>query len=122
MAASELALLLPFLVFLLGITVDYGRIFYCSQIVNNCAQNGAIYGSDAVLASQSPYTSIQQAALADATDLSPQPTVTSTTGSDASGNAYVRVTVNWTFKSITSLPGIPSTVNLSRTVQMRVSP
>jgi Flp pilus assembly protein TadG len=120
-AAVELAVLLPFIMFLFVISVDYGRVFYFSQTLENCARNGAIYGSNLTTA-QSPYSSIQQAALADARNLSPQPTVTSATGKDASGNAYVQVTVAWQFKAITSYPGVPSTVNLSRTVQMRVAP
>lgn len=120
-AAVELALLLPLLAFLFAIAVDFARIFYYSQIIENCARNGAICGSN-LTSAQSPYSSIQDAALADAANLTPQPTVTSTNGTDAGGNPYVQVTVSWQFQSLTSLPGIPSTVNLSRTVQMRVAP
>ena len=120
-AAVEVAVLLPFLVFLFAIAVDFARVFYFSQVIENCARNGAIYGSNLVTA-QSPYSSIQQAALADAADLNPQPTVTSTNGTDASGNPYVQVNVTWTFQTITGFPGIPSRMNLSRTVQMRVAP
>ncbi|HBI42058.1 MAG TPA: hypothetical protein DDY78_04255 [Planctomycetales bacterium] len=120
-AAVELAVVSPFLVFLFVIAVDFGRIFYFSQTIENCARNGAIYGSNLTTA-QSPYSNIQQAALADAENLNPQPTVTSATGTDASGNAYVQVTVAWQFKTITTYPGVPSPVNLSRTVQMRVAP
>jgi len=52
---------------------------------------------------------IQKAALADATDLSPAPTVTSTTGSDSDGN-YVEVTVTYQCRSSTavSVPIAPS--------------
>lgn len=121
-AAVELAVLLPFLAFLFVIAVDFARIFYFSQTLENCARNGALYASDPTLAAQSPYTSVTQAALADATNLSPQPTVTSGSGTDASGNAYVTVTVSWTFTTVTNYPGVPSTVNLSRTVQMRHAP
>jgi Flp pilus assembly protein TadG len=119
-AAVELALLLPLLVLLFSISVDFARVFYYSQTLANCARNGAIYGSNLVLA-QSPYASLQQAALADATNLSPQPTVASTTGADSAGNAYVKVTVSWDFKTITNLPGL-NTVTLSRSIQMRVAP
>lgn len=112
--------MLPLLAFLFVITVDYGRVFYYSQVIENCARKGAIYACDAVTSSQSPYASAQAAALADATNLNPQPTVTSTNGTDASGNPYVQVTVNWTFTTATSFPGVPNSVNLSRTVQMRV--
>lgn len=120
-AAVELAVLLPLLVFLFVIAVDFARIFYYSQTIENCARNGAIYASN-LTSAQSPYSSIQDAALADAGDLNPQPTVTSTNGTDASGNPYVEVTVSWQFQSVTNFPGIPNTVNLTRTVQMRVAP
>lgn len=119
-AAVELALVLPFLMFLFIVTVDFARVFYYSQTLANCARNGALYGSNLVTA-QSPYTSIEQAALADATNLSPQPTVTSSTGTDTAGNPYVKVTVAWDFHTIASLPNVPSTVSLSRSSQMRVA-
>lgn len=120
-AVVELALLLPFLLFLFVVGVDFARVFYYSQTLATCARNGAIYGSNLVTAT-SPYTSLEQAALADATNLSPQPAVSSTTGTDTAGNPYVKVTVSWNFQTIASLPGVPSTVRLSRTAQMRVSP
>jgi Flp pilus assembly protein TadG len=120
-AAVELAVMAPLLAFMFVAIVDFSRVFYYSQTITNCARNGAIYGSDAVLAAQSPYSSLSQAALADAANLSPQPTVSSTNGTDASGNPYVRVTVTWQFKMIAAFPGMPN-VNLSRTVQMRVVP
>jgi Flp pilus assembly protein TadG len=120
-ATVELAVLLTFIMFLFVIAVDYARVFYYSQIIENCARNGALYGSNLTTAN-SPYSTLQDAALADATGLSPQPTVSSTTGKDAAGNSYIRVTVDWQFQSITGFPGVPSTVDLRRTVQMRVAP
>lgn len=119
-AAAELAVMLPFLAFLFVISVDFSRVFYYSQLIENCARKGAMYACDSVAAAQSPYTSTQAAALADAGSLNPQPTVTSTNGTDSSGNPYVQVTVAWTFKTATAFPVIPNSVNLSRTVQMRV--
>jgi Flp pilus assembly protein TadG len=121
-AAVELAVLLPFLAFLFVIAVDWARVFYYSVTITNCARQGALYGSDPLSATQSSYPSLQQAALADATNLNPQPTVTSSNGVDGSGNPYVAVTVSWPFSTITNFPGVPSQVNLSRTVQMRVAP
>jgi Flp pilus assembly protein TadG len=118
----ELAILVPFLSFLFVIAIDYARIFYFSLIVENCARSGAVYASDPIAAAQSPYTSIQQAALADAPDLTPQPTVTSTNGTDSAGNPYVEVTAVWQFGTITNFPGVPNTTTLSRTVRVRVAP
>jgi Flp pilus assembly protein TadG len=120
-AAVELAVLLPVLAFLFVIAVDFGRIFYYSQVVENCARQGALYASDSKAPAAALYSSVQQAALADAPNLSPQPTVTSANGTDGSGNGYVTVTVSWTFQTITSYPGVPN-VTLSRTIQMRTAP
>jgi Flp pilus assembly protein TadG len=120
-AAVELAVLLPFLVFVFVIGIDYARVFYHGLTLNNCARNGALYGSlNPTNAADS--AGIQAAALVDATNLSPQPTVSSTTGTDAAGNPYVRVTVSYTFQTITQYVGVPNSVPLSRTVQMRVEP
>ena len=120
-AAVELAVLLPFLVFVFVIGVDFARVFYHCVTLTNCARNGAIYGSaDPTHAADT--AGIQAAALADATNLSPTPTVTSATATDADGHPCVQVTVTYTFQMLTNYVGIPSAFNLSRTVQMRVAP
>jgi Flp pilus assembly protein TadG len=121
-AAVELAVLLPLMSFLFVITVDFARIFNLSLTLTNCARNGAFYGSDPLAAAQSTFTSIGQAAQAEAPNLSPAPTVTSSTGTDGSGNPYVSVTVSGQFQTIFKYPGVPHTTTVSRTVQMRVAP
>lgn len=121
-AAVELAVVLPTIVFLFLIAVDFGRIFYYSQVVENCARQGALYLSDPKAPAANLYTKVQDAALADAPNLNPQPNVTSASGKDQSGNAYVSCTVTWQFQTIAGYPGIPSAVSLSRTVQMRKAP
>jgi Flp pilus assembly protein TadG len=120
-AVVELAVLSPVLCFLLVVAVDFGRIFYYSVTVANCARSGALYARDAAAAAESPYTSIQAAALADAVNLSPAPTVTSTDGVDAGGEPYVEVTVSYPFSSITRYPGIPSSLKVSHTVRMHTA-
>ena len=120
-AAVELAILLPLLVFLFIIGIDFARAFYFQLTLTNCARNGAMYGSMDP-AHSTDTAGIQAMALADASNLSPAPTVTSTTGSDAQGNPYVAVTVTWTFNTVTNYPGSPGAIVLSRTVQMRVGP
>src|SRR6516165_8956087 len=44
-AAAEFALFLPVLCFMFVAIIDFGRVFYFSIAVNNCARNGALYGS-----------------------------------------------------------------------------
>ena len=117
----ELAVLLPLLVFLFVIGVDFARVYYYSVTLTNCARAGAMYASDPTASAESPFASTQEAALADATNLSPAPTVTTVNGVDGSGRPYVEVTAAYTFKTITGFPGVPNQVNLTRKVRMNVS-
>src|SRR5262249_35313032 len=93
-----------------------------SITIENCARNGALYASDPIAAAQSSYATLSDAALSDAPNISPTPTVTSTSGTDASGRSYVDVTVTYTFTTLTSYPGIPSSTTISRTVRTDVAP
>jgi Flp pilus assembly protein TadG len=123
-AATELALLLPLLLFLLLGAVDFARLFYAYTTVTNAARNGALWLSDPLASTQSPYATFQQAALADANGLNPALTtsnVTSSTTTDASGNTIIAVTVQYQFKLISSYLGF-GTVNMSRQVTMRLAP
>jgi Flp pilus assembly protein TadG len=123
-ATVELAVLLPILMFLLLVAVDYARIFYYSLTIENCARNGAQFACN-TSNYQMPYSSIQQAAIADGGNLNPPLTtanVSVANGTDANNNPTVTVTVSYTFQTITGYPGLPSTVNLVRSVEMRVAP
>src|SRR5262245_20323559 len=104
-AIVELAVLLPLLIFLFVIAVDCARVYYFSVTLTNCARAGALYASDPTTNDESPYASTEAAALADASNLSPAPTITSLTGVDASGRPYVEVTAAYTFRTITGFPG-----------------
>src|SRR5262249_40059603 len=120
-AVVELAVLLPLLMFLFVITVDFARVYYFSVTLTNCARAGALYAYDPVAAVESPFTSTSEAALADATNLSPQPVITSQNGVDAAGLAYVDVTATYPFTTVSNFPGVPS-LQLSRTVRMYMAP
>ena len=37
-------------------------------------------------------------------------------------SGYVKVTMNWTFRTISQVPGVPGSVALSRTVIMKMAP
>jgi Flp pilus assembly protein TadG len=119
-AVVELAVLLPLLIMLFVVTVDFARVYYFSVTLTNCARAGAMYAMDPITQDESPYANVTQAALADATNLDPQPTVTQGSGTDSSGLPYVEVTVSYPFTTITNFPGIPS-MTLSRTVRMRLA-
>ena len=128
-AAAELAVLVPLLLFVLIVAIDFCRLFFAYTIITNAARNGALWASDphangTVTPSQSPYATVQDAALADANNLNPALTaanVTSSTGTDGQGNATVSVTVQYQFNMISTYLGF-SNVNLSRQVTMRVAP
>lgn len=120
-AAVELAVLLPLLAFLFVIGVDFARLFYHLITVTNCARNGAVYAADNAT-NAADTEAIKKAALADAKDLGTDPSVSSRTSTDADGNPCVLVTVSWNFHTLSRFPGVPDTVALSRTVQMRVAP
>lgn len=129
-AATELAFLLPLLAFLFAVGIDWSRVFYYAVIVDNCARNGAMYASDSYSGVVSPYADITAAALADAPNITPTPTVTSTTGTNsytsptgaASSYQYVDCTVTYQFTMVSQIPGLPTTTTLSRTVRCYVAP
>jgi Flp pilus assembly protein TadG len=132
-AAVELALLLPFLAFLFVIALDYARAFYYAIALESCARNGAYYASNSVSLFQ--YSSVNDAILQDAGDLNPPPdpnkdiTVlySATPGGPYTSttpipNGYVQVTVNYQFTSVTNFPGLPATVDMTRSVEMQMCP
>ena len=114
----ELAILLPLLAFLFVIAVDFGRVYYYSLTLQNCARAGALYASDPHVAHESPFASVADAALSDATNISPPPTITSTSGTDAAGRAYVEVTATYPYFTITRFPGVPSETTITKSVRM----
>src|SRR5262245_60662708 len=117
--AVELAVVLPFLAFLLLVAIDFCRIFYFSQVVTTCARNTALYLSDPNGPTRSHYTTLEAAAGGDADpSVASQLTVTTTTGTDTVGN-WTRVTVSYPFTCITRYPGIPQTLTVTRTAMAR---
>lgn len=138
---TEFAILLPFLAFMFVIAIDWARIFYYQITVTNSARNGAMLYARQQSATvvTSPYTDdglvnlyvnaspdpVTAAALADASDLSPTPTVSKTTGSDTYGS-YVEVTVSYTFNTVTGFSvqffNVPASTNVTSTCRMYVPP
>ena len=126
-AAAELAVLLPLLTFLFVIGLDFARLFYATTTIANCARNGALYEADPYTRAESRYPTVQEAALADASNLVTKdptnpPTVSSVSTADGSGRAYVDVTVAYEFRMIVDYPGIPARIPVSRTVRMPRAP
>jgi TadE-like protein len=129
-AAVELALLLPLLVFICMATVDFARLMYALVTLQNCARNGALY--ELYMAGQFPlpsgWTSLLTAVQADAGNLTV--TVPSTSGGNANpysprsaSNNYITVTAqcSFTLLALGSEGGFPSISNaytLSQTVSL----
>jgi Flp pilus assembly protein TadG len=114
----ELAICLPLLVFLFVIAVDFARVYYVSITLANSARAGALYASDPTTMDESPYASVSEAALADATNLTPAPAISHIQGTDSSGRAFVEVRASYTFTTISQFPGVPNSLQLTRRVRM----
>jgi Flp pilus assembly protein TadG len=120
-AAVELALVLPVLILLVVISVDFARLYYHHVTITNCARNGALWLSDPVAQMTSKYATVDAAARADATNLdASRLTVSSTSGVDADTNPFVEVTVTYQFPLFTTYLGF-NAQTLSRTVRMRTA-
>jgi Flp pilus assembly protein TadG len=123
-AIVEFAVLLPFLLYLCIIAVDWARLMYFSQCVNDCARAGALWASDEEVRQKSRYTTVTAAALAESPGLSPTPTVaqTDTVNSSTGKSEWVTVTVSMQFDTISNFPGVPKTQPITRSVRMKVAP
>jgi hypothetical protein len=130
MAAVELALLLPLLVFACMAAVDFARVIYAMVILQNCARNGALYEFYSTAGCSLPpgWTSLSAAVNADAGNLTV--TIPSTYNGNsnpyspaASSGNYVTVTVQSNFTLLTlgsngGLPSIGSSMTLTQSVSM----
>ena len=116
--------MLPILCFLGVAMIDYGRCSYATVAITNCARNGALYASLSSTIPPPSFTTAQQTALqGELSYLTPAPTIAQpTSGTDASGNVYVRVSVSYTFQTLINYLGIANTLNLNRTFTMATTP
>jgi Flp pilus assembly protein TadG len=130
LAAVELAMLLPLLVFACMLAVDFARVLYAMVTLQNCARNGALYEfySTAGIALPSSWTSLSAAVQADAGNLTVTVPSTSNGNSNpyspqANSSNYVTVTVQCDFPLLTlgsdgGLPSIGHMMKLTQSVSM----
>ncbi|HUG13517.1 MAG TPA: TadE/TadG family type IV pilus assembly protein [Thermomicrobiales bacterium] len=119
-ALVELALIAPVLVLMLAISADFGRALTAYITVSSAAREGAAFGMMSA-ANATNTSGIRDAALADAPMIwGTAPTVSPSTDIDDNGYTRVTVTVSYTFTPFLSIPPIPNSLNMTRTVQMRV--
>lgn len=130
LAAVELAILLPLLVFTCMAAIDFARVAFALVTLQNCARNGALYEFTKAAGQSLPsgWTSLATAVQADAGSLTV--TIPSTAGGhanpyspQASSNNYVTVTVQCSFTLLTlgsdaGFPSIGQTLTLSQSATM----
>jgi Flp pilus assembly protein TadG len=123
--AVETAIILPILLLLAVIAFDFCRVYQYQEVLANCARAGAVYCSDPNSTVQPPaeftqYGDYRDAAYHEWPYDAGLLTVSRTAVTDG-GNNYYDVTASYTFSTVVSYLGVPSTVNLSRTVRVRVT-
>lgn len=110
-AAAELAVVLPLLLFVLLVTIDFGRLAKYQITVENASRNGALYGSgwdkNKQASNQTDTAGIYNAAYADITNnlenlQSGDVTITSKVIKDAAGYDAVDVGVTVRFRPLFS--------------------
>ena len=123
-AAAEMAVVLPTLLVIALGCVDFARFAYAYITITNAGRAAAGYGSVNPPTTNTMSTwqaKVQQVAVDDASSLSGFTTsnVTVSQVADTGGLWRAQVTVTYQFKTMLSWTGIPATMNLTRTVQMR---
>jgi Flp pilus assembly protein TadG len=117
-ALVEFAVTLPVLLFLIGIAVDYSRVFYQTVTMNYSVRNGALYEFDPLNATQSRYTSYSNAAAADATNLPTAPSFSKTTTSPGDGTTRIKVNAALDFNLISGWGGLTKSRTTRRNLQI----
>jgi Flp pilus assembly protein TadG len=129
----ELALVLPLFLMMLIPVVDLGRGFYAAIEVASAAHAGAMYGVE----NPSDTSGMVQAAKAGTSNLadvdaaatygcecsdgsSPIALCTSTPSCTYNYVTYVDVTVTSPYRTVFGYPGLPSSMNITREVRLRV--
>jgi Flp pilus assembly protein TadG len=120
----ELAVLTPVLLLLLLGGIDFGRVYFAHVSVTNAARNGADYAGRGPT-SAADLDGIREAALWETNELlgtsDTNPSVASQAGTDAQGAHYTDVTVSYQFSTLIPWPGLPSSINVERTVRSKVA-
>jgi len=117
-ALVEAAVVLPVMILLIGIAVDYGRIYYSTVTLSGSSRNGAMYEFDPYSYDESNYTSYTTAAQSDASNLGTNVTFSKST-STVSGTTTVTIQSNSTFRMLSSWYFLPNQTSINRTIAIR---
>jgi Flp pilus assembly protein TadG len=133
----ELALILPVLILLLLVALDFARMFNMSMAVTDAARAGAQWGAQ-TRANAANTLGMEQAACNSMADFpcTPGTNTTATSFCQCAGSTaiisctnpggclnvqnFVTVTANATFSTVVAYPGLPSSVPLNASVTMQV--
>ncbi len=123
-AATELAILLPFLGLMFTAALDFGRVYFATQTLQDCAMSGALYASgySQTSAATGATTAAINAACASGASLSPPLTADNITVSIDSVANTATVTVRYPFALITPVMGPNQTLMLSQSVTTNLAP
>jgi Flp pilus assembly protein TadG len=121
-AAVELAVALPFLGVMFAGAVDFCRVFAASQAVENAARSAALYASGTATNPNAADATdaAKQAAVAEASTLSPALAADDVTATFSGGMAVV--TVTYDFPLLTPFLNSARKVTITRTVTMAMAP
>jgi len=127
-AAAELAVVLPVLLTIALVCVDFGRFAYHYIAVTNASRAGAEYGSthafqpSGASAWQSGIQTTARDELTNQTNCTPANlTTTVTVTNEGNGFRRVRVVASYaSFQTVVSWPGIPDSTTLTATTEMRM--
>lgn len=120
----ELALVTPFLIMLLLVAADGARAFSAYIAIGNAAREGASYASRTYDAANDE-ARIMGAVHGESGEIfGTLPVVESLRPDEGCEDDYgydcVRVTVHYEFQPLFDFPGLPGTIDLQRSAQMRI--
>jgi Flp pilus assembly protein TadG len=121
-AAAELAIFLPFLGLAFAVSLDFCRVYYVTQTIENCAAAAAAYASEAASdpSQASDADAAAQAAVAEGVSLSPPLQAGNVTVQYQSGQAVV--TVQYTFTMLTPVLSASGQVTVTRAITVPMAP
>ena len=121
-AATELAILLPFLGLAFAVALDFCRAYHATQAIQASAHAGALYASGTTYAAPgtTPANAAKQAAVAEAASLQPPLNTSNVTVTYSATTATVAVTYD--FPLLTPVMSGARSVTITRSVTMNMAP
>jgi Flp pilus assembly protein TadG len=118
-AATEMAIVLPFLVLMFAVTLDFARLYFTTQTLDNSAFAAAMYASGTSWSSSANDQAVS-AACAEGTSL--EPPLTGANVTVTQDTSTTTVTITYQCQLITPVFSPTRTVTLVRTLTMNLAP